>query len=782
MTVLFASLLLAGVAPAWSVNPNHALMWDDKPYVPVGVRISGDPDRITKGLAAGVRDFIVDLPADGTGWDEAVGTLEKGKARYVISVGTPSPRAQVFAVEPDEYRVPNIEGPYHFDFAIPDADRALVIMVQQTSAAVRWRKTMPVVNGRLKIDDDRGPGAACVLLIYPYMKRSEVTDFWEPFDGHRDMILATLGKFKAGPGLRGLLNPLGKVKAFVPEQPEYVPQSPMFQVELEAFLRKNYPSPTALARAWSMSFNGLTEFSEFAKLLPLWNSKRGLPMVYDPANDRLYSVETPRSRMWSDLRQVMEASANRRYRNLVDAVQQAVGVPVIEEWRGWGGPYEGDVPTAGVGAVLSSPRIAPLMGEASRPASTVLRSPSRFGWGTDIKLSSDATSASPGDTLELLESIGLRGFFFRCDSDAQVKAVAALAEKHDAESAQWKPNALYFPEAANDPAAPGRLGSGLWWLPAPIPGQRLDLGPNLDGYLFTDSAGPAMAVWSPGGTRKVVFKLNNPDKVSFMSTDNAFVTTKVKKQLLEVDLGPAPVIVRGYDAMPVPMEDYTQSLLDVRAAIDNFPRIADTEGDSMYKIKNIMDGFDRNPEASYRLLKELQREKAVRIAPYMWIEAEKTPDLLYASRGPRAGASEGTVLLLGDMLGLGGRTSVSYNLRPRQAGNHEVWVAAAVKPEDRGAVTVRVGSKSFTLTATPPVSFYGDGLGWYKVGEIELNGPETLMLSTDQPGVRAAVDVVMLSPAPFVPKGPRPPLEFLKALQQAPKPPGASRGRDSGGA
>jgi len=781
VTVLLAALLLTRPAVAWSVNPNHALLWDEKPYVPVGARVSGDVGTINKALAAGVRDFVVDLPADGTGWSEAVAALEKSKARYVVAVGTPSPRAQVFAVEPDEYRIPNIEGPYHFDFAMPDADKALVVMVQQTSAAVRWRKVMPVVNGRLKLDDDEGPGAASVLLIYPYMKRSEVTDFWEPFDGHRDMILSTLGKFKAGPGLRGLLNPLGKVKAFVPEQPEYVPQSAMFQVELEAFLRKNYPSPTALARAWSMSFSGLTDFNEFARLLPLWNSKRGLPMVYDPVRDSVYGVETQRSRMWSDLRQVMEASANRRYRNLVDAVQQAVGVPVIEEWRGWGGPYEGDVPTAGVGAVLNAPRLAPLMEAASRPASTVLRSPTRFGWATDVHLSKAADSASAADMLETLESIGFRGTFFRCTDDAEFKAVASLAEKHSAEVADWKPNALYYPEAANDPAAPGRLGSGLWWLPAPIRGERLELGPTLEGYLFTDLAGPAMAVWSRTGPQKVVFKVTDPTKVSFMSTDNAMVTTKAKKQLLEVDLGTAPVVVRGYDSMPVPMDDYTQALLDVRAAVDSYPRLADTEGDALYKIKNIVDGFDRNPEASYRLIKDLQREKTIRIAPYVWLEAERTPDLLFASRGPLAGSSEGKVLLLGDKLGLGGRSSVSFNVIPRQPGNHEVWIAAAVAPGDRDAVSVRLGSHSYDLSGVLPVSFYGDGLGWYKLGELDLNGPETLLLSTTRLGVQVSVDVVLVTPSKFTPRGPRPPMEFLKEMLGKPKPPAGPPGKGSGG-
>ncbi|MBS1708335.1 MAG: hypothetical protein JSS65_06380 [Armatimonadetes bacterium] len=777
MTVLLAALLLARPAASWSVNANHTLVWGDKPYLPVGVRIKGGAGQATKALAAGIRDFVVDLPADGGGWAETVGELEKASARYVVAVGTTSPRAKVFAVEPDEYRVPDLEGAYHFNFSIPNADRALVMMVQQTSAAVRWRKVMPIVDGKLKIDDDEGPGAPCVLLVYPFLTKSDVTDFWEPFDGHRDMVLTTLGKFKAGPGFRGLLNPLGSVKAFVPDEPEYVPQSAMFRVELEAFLRKNYPSPNALAQAWSLAFNDLADFKDFARLVPLWNSKRGLPLVYDPDNDQTYGVEPQRSRLWSDIKQVMADSANRRYTNLVDAVQKAVGVPVIEEWRGWGGPYEGAVPTAGVGAVLTAPRIAPLIEAASRPASTILRSPTRFGWATDVALSTGADAASASEVLDTLESIGMRGFFFRCNTDADISAVAALAAKHSDESSQWKPNALYYPEAANDPAAPGRLGSGLWWLPAPIGGDRLDMGENLEGYLFKDSQGPGMAIWSRSGTQKVGLKVNDPAKLTFQTTDGSTVASKLKKQILEVDIPTSPVIIRGYDVMPVPMEDYTQSLVELRAAVDNFPRIADTEGDALYKIKQYVDGFDRSPDISYRLMKQHWRQAAIKIAPYVWLEAEKTPDLLFASRGDLPGASDGKVLVLGDKLGAGGRSVVTFPVTPHQQGNHEVWIAAKVDPGDRDAVMVRLGARSWAL-AEPPVSYYGAGLAWFKVGEVELRTPEKLSIATTRQGVQIQVDVVMVSPTPFRPRGPRPPVEFIKTLLEPEKKKGKGKGSD----
>ncbi len=763
MTALLAALILVRPAPLWSVNPNHTLVWGDKPYMPVGVRLKGEPPLIKQALASGVRDFIVDLPSDGTGWAEAVGELEAAKARYVVAIATESPRAKVFDVEPDAYRVPNIEGPFHLTFDMPGADKALVVLAQQTSATERWRKTIPVVNGKLKIDDDQGPGSPCVLLIYPYLKVSEVTDFWEQFDGHRDTLLATLGRFKAGPGFRGILNPLGTVKAFIPKAPEYVPLSAMFRVELEAFLRKNYPNPTVAAQAWSLGFNDLGDFHDFARLVPLWNGKRGMPLVYDPDNDRTYTCETQKSRMWSDLRQVMSASAKRRYANLVDAVQQAVGVPVIEEWRGWGGPYEDDVPTAGVGASLHVDRLGQLVEAACRPTSTLLRSLSRFGWATGVTLGSSADSANAQEVFDMLTSMGMRGCFFRCSTDKEFKALADLSSQVDPDAAQWKPNALFYPEAANDPAAPGRLGGNLWWLPAPIPGERLDLGSGLEGYTFTDSKGQAMAVWSVSGTTKAAFKVQDPGKLVFEATDGSQVVKNLRKQVLEIQVPPSPLIIRGFDVMPTPVDDYGEALVEVRAAIDKLPLIADIEGDGLYKIKNIVDGFDRSPDLSYRLLKEMQAKMAVRTSPYNWIEADKTPDLLFASRGDLAGASDGHVLVIADKLGVDGRATVNFPFLPRVNGTNEVWMSARVAPQDRDAVIVRCGSQTWTLNQ-PPKSFYGMGLAWFKLGDVDLNGQSMVSVQTTRPNVEVAIDVIMVSPKPFRPRGPRPPLDFLRTF------------------
>src|SRR5690349_8134367 len=78
---------------AWSVNANNTLLWGGGPYIPIGLRVDGSPESIKAALDAGATDLIVELPANGAGWDEALALLNPSGARWFLAVSSAAPAA-----------------------------------------------------------------------------------------------------------------------------------------------------------------------------------------------------------------------------------------------------------------------------------------------------------------------------------------------------------------------------------------------------------------------------------------------------------------------------------------------------------------------------------------------------------------------------------------------------------------------------------------------------------------------------------------------------------------
>lgn len=95
---------------------------------------------------------------------------------------------------------------------------------------------------------------------------------------------------------------------------------------------------------------------------------------------------------------------------------------------------------------------------------------------------------------------------------------------------------------------------------------------------------------------------------------------------------------------------------------------------------------------------------------------------------------------------------------------HTIWLAARIPEASRPFVRVEVkGGQKLSLTA-PPVSEYGDGFGWYQVGTMLLPKGEyeiTISMEPGAPVMDMAIDVLLATPQPFRPSGPRMP-RFLR--------------------
>ena len=79
-------------------------------------------------------------------------------------------------------------------------------------------------------------------------------------------------------------------------------------------------------------------------------------------------------------------------------------------------------------------------------------------------------------------------------------------------------------------------------------------------------------------------------------------------------------------------------------------------------------------------------------------------------------------------------------------------------------MTVTVGNEILRLDADP-VSFYGLGFAWYKLGSANMpRGSIDVVLRLDAPpSANLALDVIVASPVRFQPDGAWPPADFLLA-------------------
>ncbi|MBS1721539.1 MAG: hypothetical protein JSS66_00870 [Armatimonadetes bacterium] len=775
MTVaLLCAALLS--RPVWQVNTNNTLLWEGKPYMPVGIEVNGDAGAIDAALKTGVRDFLVDLPADGTGWSESFAALEAAGARYMVELSNMPPTREAVMVDPAGYRIPDVTRKTTIDVPMPEASEALVVLAVVRDGSVRWSKRVPVVDGRLHLDVDPLVEVPHVLLVYPVVRTLEAPDFFEGLDSYRDRLLGSVTAHKPGAGFRGFVGPLGRGIQFPGADTDYVPCSRLFQAELAAYLEQKYASVSTSLKAWALSANDITEFGHLARLVPLWSETRGVESLWDSETDHLYGVDRKTSLAWRDIRTVLRNVAQKRVQNFVSNLQAQSSAPVLFTWTGWNGPYsQTDVPIDGVafstGAGLS---VAELIDRAARPVSAIIR---RKKPGMVIaKNLSTKGGASSEDAVAELEGMGVRGFFFSdYDATSAAKiAQMASARASDTSASEWTVHPLFYPEAARDPAVPMRLAGGLWWLPSPTPGTRLILGAGFEGYRLEDASGTVHALWATEQPVKTTIRVDDPKAVSITTADGQPVDFKIKKKDIELEVPTSPILIRGSEQVPVPMPSMADVTASLTILFDQFENQVNPNGNEQYIFAEAVKGFDRTPGSSFMTLRTQLNRMLPKAAPYVWIAASRSTKHNFGEAGPVSGSSSDNVLMTSTRFApSGGRLSAEYPLTPRKSGVYGIWVAAQIPDELRSQVRVFAGDR---MLGPPekPTSFYGDGFAWYKFGEIELPRSLTSFRFECPAGAHAnvALDVVLLAPTGFRPEGPRIPSAWLKEVQpvKVPKP------------
>jgi hypothetical protein len=761
---LLCGLLLAATASAqrtsgtyrgvpWSIDANLSLNWNGTPYTPVGLRIDGSPRAIAEAADAGIRDLVVELSPGAGDWRETIEALESRNLRYLIAVNSLAPMARGIAVEPQSYRIAGITKAQKVEVRIPEAVSALVILASRRDGVVQSHARVPVVNGLLTHEIGRIAELEHVLLIYPETLSLEQPDLWERLDGHRDALLHAVARAEPGAGLRGIVNPMGRFVTLPSREPQFVPTSPFFRMEYAAYLEAKYRSFETALRSFAVGAYDGTSFEDLARLVPLWSGSRGVPMVWDPKTNKLYSCNRNTSVIWSDLSQTLSAATTRRYERLVASLRRQANVPIVQEWSGWAAPYEGAPLVDGIGMRAHGGSYAELIEGGSRPASSLLRW-SRPGWliasDLDLGVSPEAAGRLPS-AVEDLASLGMRAFFFRPGSEELVRSAAAQAAP--AASLAFVPQAIFFPENALNPAAAMRLPGGHWWLPSPLAGNRIDLGTEFFGYRL-GREGATMALWARSGPQRVKLRMLQPRTASFATLDGTDPQPRLVRDGVEVTLTTIPLLITGTSETPIPEPALVETVRVFEDLLANLRSGGDVSEERVF-FKEHHQGFDRNPSGNFPILRQHLARLTRRAAVFTWIEGENSRDTDFGDVETAPGCSNGAALTMQTRIpSPTGTYFALYPLPVRTQLEQEVWIAARIPEARRKDVVVNIGGQNLVL-AEAPLSPYGHGYAWYRLGRTRLAGHESSLRVTVRAtdGADISIDAILLTPEPFSPNG-----------------------------
>lgn len=749
-----------GAAPIpWAISAQHCLVWNGSPYQAVGLRIPGTRDAIVRAAEQGITDVIVELPHNGAGWDAAIEALAAQNMRYLIAIDSLALAAEAFVVEPQSYRINSVTPGQTVRVSVPSSLSALVVLASKRDASIAHSQRIASNKSQISYTPSATSGDNNVILLYPELTAAPLVDCWEGFDDRRDSLLRSLKNAKFGAGFRGLLNPLGASLARSNEITS-VPKSPRFRAEFAAFLERRYRNIDTAMKSWSMSVSEVDSFAILSRLVPLWSGNRGVSELWDPATDKTYLCDSKRSQFWTDLRSVIAGEEVRRYQRLCASIKKVVDVPVLQDWVGWHHWYEGASDGLdGISAKLPSTNYLDAMDYAGRAASSLYRQP-QSAWliagqidvdGTDPNFKMDAF-------VDDLRSMGVHSFYFQTDVEAVRAAIKPLNEKIQADSgsATWSPIPIFYPEAANFPAATQRLPAGRWWLPSPLAGNRIDLGSQFFAYR-TDSNGQATFVlWSKTPSPKTKVRFGTPKTVQVHGLDGMPIPIKVLKDGVELDLGEFPVFFSNTAEIPVPQPAYNEAMARFELLVKRASKSLAEITEPAFAVRDAVRGFDRNPGGSMvRIMDSIEKINR-QLAPYMWVEAEAYRNSTFSDMQLISGCSDGAAMTLrASLLGLNENYQIQYTFPNRTPEEVEVWMAARIAPAYMADVSLYFGSQQLKIMEGP-ISRYGQGYGWYRMGVTRNSGNQATMEIRVIPSLGAdiSIDAFMLSPTPFRPNGP----------------------------
>ncbi len=346
----------AGARHRWKIDRAHTLIWNGKPFLPLGTWFvshyldTGKEEQWAQDVAAleqlvskGITDFYIGWAGRPPeqyqrliDWFEAHGcTYGIIPARYdwdplhgykMTAHKLDIPRADAVRVSSDSERLKLAGAAF---VAVDDAGKILAAGTRQADAA----------GGGVSLEDERLGGRGSLW----YIRRIEVADangfdWWSGSDRHKANVIAFLKALKTGPGLRLIIDPFFNEEGFYWGTENVIPDSPAYRAAFRGWLGERHRSVASLNEAWAVMGDTVETFEQAARLIPIVVGQRHGSVGYllDPSTQSVFRVDLRKSVVLLDLLEGRDTLYARLHNDIAGAIRaRAVDVPVVYKRVGW---------------------------------------------------------------------------------------------------------------------------------------------------------------------------------------------------------------------------------------------------------------------------------------------------------------------------------------------------------------------------------------------------------------------------------------------------------------
>jgi hypothetical protein len=800
-----------GKAHEWSVNAAHTLIWDDKPFVPVGGKFQArswsaratdaDFDADVEALKLLKESRVTDIylqPARGglgsvppARVQRLIDYLDKEGFTYGVSINDgPSEVLTGYDVRPGKYwnTVPKDGGIIRFP--IDTLIGALYFIVQSNGQDVLRAGEAAMVAEGARVTVEPIPGNFDIFLVPRKanftLAAVGIPNLWDGFDAYRDALLVQLRQVKFGKGFRFFVDPLPADMDYTSAFSAFLPVGPGFQTEFADWLARKYKSLDALQTRWQLRERPLKTFNEAAGMVPLWGAGKGVDFLYNPESGLANRVTATYSEYWRDLNEFKTRSVRDYMSDLAVVLKKHVAnVPVVYRTDGYSPLFAGlpanrgfdgvGIAAYGRGSDLVTRHAGYAYAQASEAPKTL--------WLPVVATADAAPTVknSPGyasrtvlhQDLDNLRQIGARGFYVDSvrgadparkfyDLSAQPEQLKWVADYADVLSAAGVgdldrvPAAFYYPRAVGIETASVRpLTGGGWWLPSDRPGIPYDFGPSGKAYALSEpDGGVTYYLWNPAGRRTIRLKMPKastaPDARGVVWSPNA--NGVIKKDVLTLTIGPDPIRLENYPIIPVPLDAFAELAKETEGLIALLKKQSSMDAGRLdLNLGSLRAQYNAdNPILSITELQALRGQARDRLRPYAWQEAENMAHTFDAV-AVRYGASGSRVLMVDPRLPGAPAAAATFTITARAPGAYNIWVACSPDP----SLSFRINGRPLLDEAISPqkvgASFADGALVWYKFGIATLPaGTHTIEIRASS---TVLLDAVLIIQGDFIPNG-----------------------------
>lgn len=696
----------AGARHPWVITKTHALIWDNRTYVPIGGTFTPrylaeaateenwqkDTQALAILKARGIQDVLikpvvsaVDIPP--AVWQRLIDYLDSNGFHYGIAFGTGVAMPLTGTViKPAGYRTAGVMDNMEVTWNLSDAIGGRYVLADPNDA------TTIVQSGEARVEDGRATmpavrrvGRGSVALLYPRKRfklsgEGSLPDLWAGYDSYRDRLLSIFGKVKFGAGLRFFLDPLGPPLAIEGETEYCVPDSPAFRLEWEAFLARKYNSIDNLMNQWKTASRDVKDFQQAARLIPLWASMRGVAFLMDTASGAQLPIQPEASRFWADLRQYRSDSIAEYMNGIADLLKREVAnVPVVFTRSHLHRIFTNTNRSGGFDGlgIAAYARGSALVTGGADSAFSQCEEAAKTMWClvTETLDSASLTGGQIGYSsqqalfrdLDWLRGIGAKGFFvngFQVLPEAeypnfqllrapeQIDWLKAYADRITGELdlARSLPRTLFFPESAAGLVRAGPIGNGgVWWVPSLAPGRPMRFGSSYAGYTISLPEGEMTVLWSLRGPRETRLLVADPSRVEVSTADGLPIKGKanVKGGMYTVVIDESPVIIRSGGQEIFPVEAVEDAIAQLKALVVRALNAKLPAEQFKFMLQKAETNYRlKEPRMAYLIAQSALDGLVGMMQPYTWLEAEQPEAHTFSEAIVNEAASGSMYLLL----------------------------------------------------------------------------------------------------------------------------------------